>query len=147
MSEYHFYGSAEHSVDSKNRLTVPAQFRDGLGPRFFLCKGMNSECLWLLPEDEFKALLRSMKEKIPRSDPVGQKWIALFTESAVDRQLDRFNRITIPQELLNYAGIKDKVKIFGHCERVEIWSLERWKEEMSVDFANLSAQMCEKYNI
>jgi MraZ protein len=147
MSEAHFYGSAEHSIDDKNRITMPVQFRAGLGEKFFLCKGMNDKCLWILPEDEFVSLLNRMKEKIPKSDRRGQKWIAMFTESAVDRNLDRFNRISLPISLLEYAGITGKVKVYGHDERIEIWALERWQEEMQEDFSDLSANMCEVYNI
>lgn len=108
---------------------------------------MNDKCLWLLPEKEFKSLLERMKERIPKSDRRGQKWIAMFTESAIDRQMDRFNRISIPANLLEYTGVKNKVKIFGHNERVEIWSLERWNQEMVEDFSDLSAEMCSIYNI
>jgi MraZ protein len=146
-ADLHFYGSTDHSLDDKNRITVPVQFRAGLGERFYLCKGMNDKCLWLLPEHEFKVLLDNMKERIPRSDRRGQKWVAMFTESAADRRLDNQNRIAIPGNLLEYAGINDKVKIFGHDERIEIWAMERWSEEMSEDFSDLSVEMFEKYNI
>lgn len=142
-----FYGNAEHSIDDKNRVTIPVRFRTDLGDRFFLCKGMNDKCLWLLPEHEFKGLLDRMKERIPKSDKKGQKWIALFTESTVDRQLDPQNRIAIPPELLDYAGITSKMKIYGHNERVEIWALEKWQEEMIEDFSELSSAMYEKYEI
>jgi MraZ protein len=143
----HFYGSADHSIDEKNRITVPVQFRMGLGERFFLCKGMNDKCLWLLPEDEFKSLLDRMKDRIPKSDRKGQKWIAMFTESTVDRQLDKANRISLPPSLLEYARITGKVKIYGHDERVEIWAAERWMEEMVEDFDELSFELGEKYDV
>ncbi len=147
MAEVHFYGSAEHSIDDKNRVTVPVQFRTGLGDVFYLCKGLNEKCLWLLPEEEFKNLLDTMKEKIPRGDRRGQKFIALFTESAVDRRMDRQNRIALTQGLLEYAQITDKVKIYGHDERIEIWALDHWNQEMAEDFSDLSMEMFEKYNI
>lgn len=147
MAETHFYGSVEHSIDEKNRITVPAQFRAGLGNQFFICKALNNECIWLLPEEEFKSLLDTMKTKVPRSDRRGQMWIALFTESAAERQLDKANRIAIPQQLLDYAGIKSKVKIFGQNERIEIWALEKWNEYSNVSFTELSDEMRKVYNI
>jgi MraZ protein len=144
----HFYGSAEHSLDDKNRITIPVQFRAGLGSKFFICKGMNDRCLWIIPEDEFKGLLDKMKERVPKSDRKGQKWIALFTESAEDRELDRQNRVAIPVRLQEYAGIKDRVKVYGHDERIEIWAIEKWSEEMAVeDFSDLSSEMSAIYNI
>jgi MraZ protein len=143
----HFHGSADHSIDEKNRITVPVQFRAGLGERFFLCKGMNDKCLWLLPEEEFKSILDRMEEKIPKSDRKGQKWIAMFTESTVDRQMDKANRISLTPSLMEYARITGKVKIYGHGGRVEIWAAERWLEEMVEDFDELSVELGEKYDI
>ncbi len=147
MARNHFYGGAEHKLDDKNRITVPVQFRAGLGDKFYLCKGMNDRCLWILPQEEFGKVLDDMKQKVPKSDKRGQRWIALFTESAVDRQMDRFNRITIPASLLEYADINNQVKIYGHDERIEIWALEKWEDEVMEDFSELSAEMFQAYNI
>ena len=149
MGNYHFLAGSEHSIDDKKRLSVPTQYRAGLGDKFFLCKSLNDKCLWLMPEEEFNSLLDRMKEKIPKVDKKGQRWIGLFTEGATDRQLDKFNRITIPSKLLEYANIDNRVKLIGHDERIEIWALEVWQEEMEQgeDFNELTEHMFEKYEI
>ena len=36
-----FIGEYSHSLDSKNRMIVPAKLRDGLGERFVITKGLD----------------------------------------------------------------------------------------------------------
>ena len=36
-----FYGTHEHTIDEKNRLTLPAKFRDGLGGDLVLVRGID----------------------------------------------------------------------------------------------------------
>ena len=40
-----FYGTHEHTIDDKNRLTLPAKFRDGLGGGVVLVRGIDGTCL------------------------------------------------------------------------------------------------------
>jgi len=36
-----FYGTHEHTIDEKNRLTLPARFREGLGGGVVLVRGID----------------------------------------------------------------------------------------------------------
>ena len=36
-----FYGTHEHTIDEKNRLTLPAKFRDGLNGGVVLVRGID----------------------------------------------------------------------------------------------------------
>ena len=40
-----FMGEYQHSIDAKGRLIVPAKFREGLGERFVVTKGLDN-CLF-----------------------------------------------------------------------------------------------------
>jgi DNA-binding transcriptional regulator/RsmH inhibitor MraZ len=98
------------------------------------------------PEDEFKSLLDRMKERIPKSDRKGQKWIAMFTESTVDRQMDKANRISLHSiSLLEYARITGKVKIYGHDDawksgqQKDGW--KRWSRTLTNCLLNLAKSM------
>ena len=48
-----FLGQYQHSIDAKGRLIVPAKFRDGLGERFVVTKGLDN-CLFAYPQEEWK---------------------------------------------------------------------------------------------
>ena len=42
-----FLGQYQHSIDAKGRLIVPAKFREGLGERFVVTKGLDN-CLFAI---------------------------------------------------------------------------------------------------
>ena len=44
----HFHGTFEHTLDAKNRLTVPSKFRSTLAGTVFLVKGAEP-CLSVYP--------------------------------------------------------------------------------------------------
>ena len=43
-----FIGEFQHSLDNKGRLIIPSKFREGLGERFVLTKGLDN-CLFVYP--------------------------------------------------------------------------------------------------
>jgi division/cell wall cluster transcriptional repressor MraZ len=48
-----FIGEYQNSIDPKNRIIVPSKFREELGSRFILTKGLDN-CLYIYPMDEWK---------------------------------------------------------------------------------------------
>ena len=44
-----FHGTFEHSLDAKNRLTIPAKFRAALAGKVFLVRGVDP-CISVYPE-------------------------------------------------------------------------------------------------
>src|SRR5918997_945238 len=50
-----FHGTFDHTLDAKNRLTVPSKFRSALAGRVFLVKGADP-CLSVYPEATYAAM-------------------------------------------------------------------------------------------
>lgn len=144
-----FIGQAEQTLDSVNRVFIPVSFQDNLKEDFYLCKGVNEPCIWILPSEVFKSMLRKSRKRIPLTNRNHQRWIARITADAVKKSLDKQNRITLPPQLLKHAEItpKSKVKLVGHDERAEIWSLDNWHQVESDDFFELSEEIDQKYQI
>ena len=40
-------GEYQHNMDQKGRVTVPSKFREDLGDKFYVCKGLDG-CLFVL---------------------------------------------------------------------------------------------------
>ncbi len=55
-----FIGEYNHSVDTKGRMNVPAKFRDDLGERFYMTKGLDN-CLFMFPEAEWRVFEEKLK--------------------------------------------------------------------------------------
>ena len=129
-----FIGEYSHSLDSKNRIIVPAKLRDELGNRFFITKGLDG-CLYAYPENEWKILEEKLK-KLPLTNKDARAFVRFFFSGACEVEMDKQGRGLIPLNLKEYAGIEKDIVSIGALTRVEIWSKEKWQEynELNINF-------------
>jgi MraZ protein len=130
-----FRGLYEHSLDSKDRLTVPSRFRAPLADGIVLSKGFDP-CVWVHTTGEFEQL--SDRFLSPHS-PFGRDARALrrrFHGGSFDEKLDSAGRIRIPKPLIEHAGLDGNCVVIGAGEYLEIWNAEAWaKQEEELDAA------------
>ena len=122
-------GTFERSLDTKDRLMLPARLQEDLGFECYLTMGVD-QCLALYPESSWMAFTRRYAD-LPVSQ--SRKMRPLFA-SAVKCHPDSQGRINIPARLKTYAGITKDVAIIGVHNRAEIWDRDIWKandEEMT----------------
>ena len=119
-----FKGSYNYSVDSKGRINIPSRLRKYLSPEandtFIVTRGFE-KCLFLYPQDEWNSLEETIRGLSP-SNAQHRFITRALLRHATETQLDGQSRITIPKELLQFAGIEDQVLILGVLERIEIWN-------------------------
>jgi len=121
-----FIGEYQHTIDSKGRVIMPVKFREALGSKFVLTKGLDS-CLFVYPNEEwinFEKKLRSL----PLTSRDARAFIRFFFAGACECELDKQGRILIPGNLREYAGLEKDLVIIGVSTRVEIWSKDKWDE-------------------
>ena len=118
-----FLGSFRHQIDQKNRMRVPAKFKQELGSSFVITKGTSS-CLFLLPAQN-NSLLQKIAE-VPVFNSEAQKSVRAILSSAFVAEEDGQGRVLLPKELLVHAGITKTIVFVGAGQRVEIWSEEKW---------------------
>ena len=53
-------GECKHNMDAKGRIIMPAKFREVLGERFILTRGLDG-CLFGYPMDQWKILEEKLK--------------------------------------------------------------------------------------
>ncbi len=51
--------------------------------------------------------------------------------------MDKQGRLTIPQELKEYAGIEKDLITVGSDKTIEIWSRQNWDDELDPDTGEL----------
>lgn len=136
-----FIGEYQHSLDSKNRIVVPAKLREGLGSRFVITKGLD-ECLYVYPLEEGKVLENKLKT-LPLTNKDARTFVRFFFSGACEVELDKQFRGLIPQNLKEYAKIEKDIVSIGVLSRVEIWSREMWDKynESNVDFDYIAEKM------
>jgi MraZ protein len=130
-----FRGIYEHSLDSKDRLTVPSRFRAALSDGVVLSKGFDP-CVWVQTTAEFEQL--SDRFLAPHS-PFGRDARLLrrrFHGGSFDETLDSAGRIRLPKPLIEHAGLDGPCVVTGAGEYLEIWNADAWaKQEEELDAA------------
>lgn len=119
-----FMGEYRHAMDEKGRLTIPAKFREELGERFVLTRGLD-QCLFVYPMEEWKNLEEKLKG-LPFTKADARAFSRFFFSGAVECELDKQGRVNIPSTLLSFARIEKECVIIGVSNRVEIWSEAGW---------------------
>ncbi|MCT8976080.1 division/cell wall cluster transcriptional repressor MraZ [Clostridium sp. CX1] len=138
-----FIGEYEHALDSKNRMIVPSKFREELGTKFILTKGLDG-CLYAYPLSEWSILEEKLK-RLPLTNKNARAFARFFFSGANEMELDKQSRALIPQSLLEYGKIKKEIVSIGVSNRVEIWSKESWEEynNSNIDYDDIAEQMSE----
>ncbi|MFH1094492.1 MAG: division/cell wall cluster transcriptional repressor MraZ [Candidatus Omnitrophota bacterium] len=125
-----FYGEFEHSLDRKNRIIIPAKFREALKDsfveKFYITRGLDG-CLFIFTEEEWKKQEQRFKS-LSFTSPDARKFNRMFFSGASEIICDRQGRILIPQYLRTFADIQKDVVIIGVSNRIEIWGKTRWKD-------------------
>ena len=120
-----FIGEYLHTLDPKNRISLPAKFRKDLGRSVVVTRGLD-HCLFVYPKKEWA------KEAEARAAHAGGTAAArglarLFLAGAMEIDVDASGRILIPDHLKGFANLTGKAVIAGVASRVEVWDEAAWK--------------------
>ncbi|QAT40003.1 division/cell wall cluster transcriptional repressor MraZ [Clostridium sp. JN-9] len=136
-----FIGEYAHALDSKNRIIIPSKFRDELGNKFILTKGLDG-CLYAYTSAEWSNLENKLKT-LPLTNKNARAFVRFFFSGANEIEMDKQGRGLIPQSLLEYANIKKDIVSIGVSTRIEIWSKDSWEQynNSNIDFDQIAEQM------
>ncbi len=121
-----FIGEYNHNLDSKGRMAVPAKFRKMLKGGAVVTRGLDN-CLFLYPKKEWEALAEKLS-KLPISQSKARAFSRLMLAGAADVEFDNQGRITLPEHLRKFAGLKKKATVAGLFDRLEIWDEDAWNK-------------------
>ncbi|MBI3948510.1 MAG: division/cell wall cluster transcriptional repressor MraZ [Armatimonadetes bacterium] len=120
-----FIGGYFHTLDDKGRVVIPPRFRNLLGERFIITKGLHG-CLWVLKEDRWAVIQQRLQSESMRKEQVILQ--RFLSGGAAECSPDSQGRVLIPPVLRDFARIERDVVSIGAVNRVEIWGRERWDE-------------------
>ena len=106
-------------------MIVPSKYREELGYKCVLTKGID-KCLYIYPMSEWERFMTKLSA-LPSSDMNARAFVRHFYANAVECEVDRQGRLTIPQELRDYAGIDKELVTIGILDKIEIWSRAEWE--------------------
>ena len=123
-----FRGHFEHTLDAKNRLSIPARFRASFSAGVVLAKDPEP-CMAVWTPDTHEAII---ERALGGLNPMGSQYrkVSRFYQgNSFETDLDASGRVILPPPLLGHAGIAKEVVVVGVGDHLEVWSDERWREQ------------------
>ncbi|HHT9119852.1 MAG TPA: division/cell wall cluster transcriptional repressor MraZ [Candidatus Hypogeohydataceae bacterium YC41] len=124
-----FYGNFKHVLDEKNRVAIPAPFREAsiekkYGKGFFITRG-TEKCLFLFTPMHWEEFVSNIQKLAFTAE---RRMIErTFMGSAHKVECDPQGRMVIPQKLREYAGLERDIELTGVGRRIEVWSASKWE--------------------
>jgi MraZ protein len=114
-------GEFEHTIDDKNRLTLPAKFRQALSGGLVITRGMDG-CLYCYPKAGWERLVESRLADLDPLSREGRLMHRFFFAGAAEAEPDKQGRVMVPASLAT-AGVND---------HLEIWDRAAWRDHVKV---------------
>ena len=123
-------GAHEHTIDDKNRLTLPAKFRQAFADGVVVTRGLDG-CLYAFRREDWDRLVESRLASLDPLSPAGRRLQRHFYSGASETELDKQGRVMLPRELIEHAKLGREVTIAGVNDRLEIWDRAAWRKELA----------------
>lgn len=135
-------GEFQHTIDNKGRVIMPAKFRDYLGDRFVITKGLDN-CLFVYPQEEWGVVVEKLRQlSFTKAD--ARAFSRFFFSGADEVEMDKQGRVLLAPNLREYAGLEREIMVIGVSSRVEIWDREKWlsySEQASSDYESIAEKI------
>ena len=121
-----FIGEYEHSLDEKKRISLPKSFRQGLGKKVVMTRGLDN-CLVIFSRSAWERMAEKL-QSLSFVDAESRGFNRFMLSGAAEVDVDGIGRILIPDHQKQYAGLKRDVIFAGMSDRVEVWDAARWQK-------------------
>ena len=123
-------GEYEHTIDDKNRLTLPAKFRRAFEDGVVVTRGMDG-CLYAWTPEGWRNYLDSTLATLHPLSQEGRRMQRHFFSGASETAPDRQGRVSLPAALLEHAKLGRDVVVAGVNDHLEIWDRAAWRRELA----------------
>ena len=127
-------GEYIHTIDEKNRVSLPFKFRKEMGKKIIITPGLDN-CLFIFTMKEWlkvsKKLSGSEAElSFLKSDQ--RSFNRNMFGGASDVEVDSIGRILIPDFLREKIKLGGKAALVGVQDRIEVWNDQVWSDYKKV---------------
>ena len=135
-----FIGTHENKVDTKGRVSIPAEFRrileqgdpsweSGKNPTMVLVYGdARRDYIEVFSVADLKKIHRQIA-RMPRGSKKRAELQKLYGHQVAPAQVDETGRIVLTSKLRDKVGIADKALIVGNGESFMIWRPETYEAD------------------
>ena len=123
-------GEYEHTIDDKNRLTLPAKFRRAFESGIVVTRGLDG-CLYAWTPVAWENYRDTTLSALHPLSQEGRRMHRHFFSGASETAPDKQGRVSIPPALLEHAKLGRDVVVAGVNDRLEIWDRAAWQRELA----------------
>jgi MraZ protein len=124
-----FLGKHACKLDQEHRLLVPSAFRGQLSGGVYITQGFDRNLL-VLPADAFQEIYKRIRS-LNIADPIARLLLRLILGTASELAADQDGLIRIPEDLIDFANLKEDVLAIGQGDYFEFWSTDLWHQQES----------------
>jgi MraZ protein len=122
-----FHGTFDHTLDSKNRLTVPSKLRTAFAEGAFLVRS-TEKCISLYPSSTYSSQTEAALSGLNPLHPQARELRRYFHSNASQVELDSAGRVMLSTRQLEHAGIDRDVVVIGAGDCLELWDPSTWAD-------------------
>ena len=132
-----FTGQAHATIDAKQRLAVPAKFRNRWDPQtegttWFCIPWPQTKSLRLYTEKMHNELFTAGRRDPSLTPDADQAELDVILHSVTEQvDIDANNRIRLPKWQVEQLGLPKEVIVLGAGDRLEIRALDAWQNEFN----------------
>ena len=123
-------GEYTHTLDDKNRMSLPVKFRAAMGKKVVLAPGLDN-CLSIFTAKEWEKISSKLSDSSMLASD-NRSFSRFMFGQAVGVDVDSNGRILIPENLKIRSGLTSKVVVIGVQNRAEIWNEKTWNDYKKV---------------
>lgn len=120
-----FFGTYSITLEKTGRFRFPGDIADSFGDTAYLCR-WPGPCVKIYPEPEWHEYMESLRALGKRRNREDEWEIRTVFSSREEATIKLKGRLTIPQELRDYAKLKagEKIIVIGAMDHLELWASE-----------------------
>ncbi|MDA1079316.1 MAG: division/cell wall cluster transcriptional repressor MraZ [bacterium] len=123
-----FIGKYYYTLEAKGRVSLPKSFRSEQ-KNWVITRGLDG-ALFLFPELTYLAEVEKLSQLSTNKRAVRDA-IRLLSNDAANLTPDKLGRISIPEHLIEGAGLTKNLVVVGSISKVEIWDRETYHNYLS----------------
>lgn len=130
-------GRFDGIIGEKNQVVFPKEFREKIGSKFIITKGLDKHLI-VVNEENWKTLLEGTDGK-PFTEKSVRELQRFILGNAASIELDKKGRFIIPEHLREHANLQSEVVFAGIIRFVEVWDAKVWEEHQAMLSQNIES--------
>lgn len=110
-----FMGEYHHTIDEKGRIIIPSKFREDLGEKFIITRGIEN-CLFVYSLSSWEKITNKL-ESLPFTKKDARQFVRFFLSGATTAEFDKQGRVNITSPLISYANLQKDCVVIGTGDR------------------------------